>query len=547
MMPRQGARLSLILAIVFPAIVCATLALSYYGYRYAKTTSERSKASLMEGNRQLAQTLASSIQQRIDTVDFELFKQVEWDGQQVGPTPDLDLSPAVESVAILDRDLHIRLIYPPPDSRHRAREWERWQNYVRGLDWNSLQPWTSAQPGNFRHLHQLFDGKSVLIAYAAKQTETGEDYFVAAKMNLALISRQWLPEEVRALGGDRRIAILDEVARPLFGQPVTQRDTRFLHESSFGKTLYAWRIQMLPKNVEELQAQAATERWLGLLLIPVSTLIIAVGLAIVWLTVVSEGRTSRLKSDFIANVSHELKTPLSLIRMFGELLATGKHKGESSSREYGEIITREAERLSHLIDNVLDFARLERGKASYDFTEGRLADVVERALDVCRFRVEKERMRLRTDIEAGLPPIRMDENAMTLVLLNLIDNAVKYAADGKEVDVRLMRSPGGVALSVRDHGAGIPAEELPRIFERFYRAQAARDRNVRGSGIGLALVKHIVEAHGGRLSVESRLGKGTTFTVVLPAAPVILGPRAVEGPAEVEGAPLAGQAMSKPP
>jgi two-component system, OmpR family, phosphate regulon sensor histidine kinase PhoR len=534
MMPRQGARLSLILAIVFPAIVCATLALSYYGYRYAKTTSERSKASLMEGNRQLAQTLASSIQQRIDTADFELFKQVDWDGQQLGPASDLELSSAVESVAILDRDLHIRLIYPPPDARHHAREWERWQNYVRGLDWNSLQPWTSAQPGNFRHLHQLFEGKSVLIAYAAKQTETGEDYFVAAKMNLALISRQWLPEEVRALGGDRRIAILDEVARPLFGQPVTQRDTRFLHESSFGKTLYAWRIQMLPKNVEELQAQAATERWLGLLLIPVSTLIIAVGLAIVWLTVVSEGRTSRLKSDFIANVSHELKTPLSLIRMFGELLATGKHKGETSSREYGEIITREAERLSHLIDNVLDFARLERGKASYDFTEGRLADVVERALDVCRFRVEKERMRLRTDIEAGLPPIRMDENAMTLVLLNLIDNAVKYAPDGKEVDVRLMRSPGGVSLSVRDHGAGIPAEELPRIFERFYRAQAARDRNVRGSGIGLALVKHIVEAHGGRLSVESRLGKGATFTVVLPAAPIILGPRDDAPPVEAD-------------
>ena len=143
-------------------------------------------------------------------------------------------------------------------------------------------------------------------------------------------------------------------------------------------------------------------------------------------------------------------------------------------------------------------------------------------------------MRLRTDIEAGLPPIRMDENAMTLVLLNLIDNAVKYAPDGKEVDVRLMRSPGGVSLSVRDHGAGIPAEELPRIFERFYRAQAARDRNVRGSGIGLALVKHIVEAHGGRLSVESRLGNGATFTVVLPAAPVIAGAVAAAGELEAQ-------------
>jgi len=521
-MPRQGARISLILAFVFPAIVAATLALSTYGFRYAKSASERSKASLMDGNRQLAQALAGSIQQRIDTADFELFKQIEWEDGDRDPPSDVELPKGMESVAVLDKDLRIRSIVPAytGDPKKRARELERWQNYVRGLDWKSLQPWTSAQPGNFRHLHQLFDGRSVLIAYAAKESESGEEYFVAARMNLTLIAKEWLPQEVRELGGDRKIAILDEVARPVFGQPVTQRDQRFLYESSFGKTLYAWRIQTLPKNVEELQAQAETERLLGVLLIPVSTLIIGVGLAIVLLSVAAERRTSRMKSEFIANVSHELKTPLSLIRMFGELLATGKHKGAESGKEYAEIITREAERLSHLIDNVLDFARIERGKASYDFAEGQLDDVIERALDLARYRVEKEKMRLRTEIQPGLPPVRMDENAMTLVLLNLVDNAVKYAADGKEIDVRLYRTPGGVTLSVRDRGPGIPLEEQPRIFERFYRARTARDRNVRGSGIGLALVKHIVEAHGGRLAVDSAPGQGATFTVALPAAPV---------------------------
>ena len=527
-MPRQGSRISLILAFVFPAIVAATLALSTYGFRYARSASERSKASLMDGNRQLAQALAGSIQQRIDTADFELFKQIEWEDGDRDPPSDVELPKGVESVAILDKDLRIRSIVPSSpsvstpagDPKRRGRELERWQNYVRGLDWKSLQPWTPAQPGNFRHLHQLFEGRSVLIAYAAKESESGERYFVAARMNLTLIAREWLPEEVRELGGDRKIAILDEVARPVFGQPVSQRDQRFLYETSFGKTLYAWRIQTLPKNVEELQAQAETERLLGVLLIPVSTLIIGVGLAIVLLSVAAERRTSRMKSEFIANVSHELKTPLSLIRMFGELLATGKHKGAESGKEYAEIITREAERLSHLIDNVLDFARIERGKASYDFAEGQLDDVIERALDLARYRVEKEKMRLRTEIQPGLPPVRMDENAMTLVLLNLVDNAVKYAADGKEIDVRLYRTPGGVTLSVRDKGPGIPLEEQPRIFERFYRARTARDRNVRGSGIGLALVKHIVEAHGGRLAVESAPGQGATFTVALPAAPV---------------------------
>jgi two-component system, OmpR family, phosphate regulon sensor histidine kinase PhoR len=518
-MPRQGARISLILALVFPAIICAAIALAYYGYRYAVAASVRSKASLMEGNQQLAQLVIGQVQDRVDQLDRELFEGVEWHGLGVDPPPNVDLPAGVESVALLDEALKIRSLYPAPDSHRRAREMDRWVSYVKGLDWRSLQPWTPDLPGNFRHLHQLFEGRSVLIAYAAKKTAEGRAYYVAAKLNLPLIAREWIPEEVEGLAGKRRVVILDEVARPVFGVP--QPPTPFLYEASFGKTLYAWRVQIIPNNVDELRKQADTERLLGVLLIPVSTVIIAVGLGVVWLSVRAERRTSQLKSDFIANVSHELKTPLSLIRMFGELIATGKHKGDGSAREYAGIITRESERLAHLIDNVLDFARLERGKASYSFAEGRLEEVVERALDVCRHRLEKERMRLRTEIEDGLPPVRMDEDAMTLVLLNLVDNAVKYAGDGGEVSVHLARVPGGVALAVRDRGSGIAAADQARIFERFYRADSARARNVRGSGIGLALVKHIAEAHGGRVEVESRLGRGATFTVFVPAAPLV--------------------------
>jgi two-component system phosphate regulon sensor histidine kinase PhoR len=518
-MPRQGARISLILALVFPAIICAAVALAYYGYRYAVAASVRSKVSLMEGNEQVAQLLIGQVQDRIDQLDRELFAALEWRDTTAEPPAFWELPPGVESVALLDETLKIRSLYPTPDPRRRARELDRWQSYVKGLDWPSLQPWTPDLPGNFRHLHQLFEGKSVLIAYAAKTTIDSQSYYVAAKLDLKLLTKEWIPEEVEAVAGKRRVAILDEVARSVFGEP--QGQTPFLYEASFGKTLYAWRVQIAPKNVAELREQAETERLLGVLLIPVSTVIIAMGLGVVWLSVRAERRASQLKSDFIANVSHELKTPLSLIRMFGELIATGKHKGEGSTREYAGIITRESERLAHLIDNVLDFARLERGKASYSFAEGRLDEVVERALDVARYRLDKEKMRLRTEIEANLPPVRMDEDAMTLVLLNLVDNAVKYAGEGGEVAVRLARAPGGVALSVRDRGPGISADEQQRIFERFYRATNARMRNVRGSGIGLSLVKHIAEAHGGRVEVSSAPGQGATFTVFVPAAPLV--------------------------
>ncbi|MDB4979790.1 MAG: hypothetical protein JWM82_542 [Myxococcales bacterium] len=368
-MPRQGARLSLnlslILAVVFPAIICAAVALAYYGYRYAVAASVRSKASLMEGNEQVAQLIISQVQNRIDELDRDLFAMVEWRDTTAEPPAFFELPPGVESVALLDSALKIRSLYPDPDPHRRGRELDRWQSYVKGLDWRSLQPWAPDLPGNFRHLHQLFEGKSVLIAYAAKTTFDGTHYYVAAKLDLKLIAKEWIPEEIDAVAGKRRVAILDEVARPVLGE--SQGPTAFLYEASFGKTLYAWRLQISPKNVAELRQQADRERLLGVLLVPVSTVIIVVGLAVVFLAVRAERRASQLKSDFIANVSHELKTPLSLIRMFGELIATGKHKGEASAREYAGIITRESERLAHLIDNVLDFARLERGKASYSF------------------------------------------------------------------------------------------------------------------------------------------------------------------------------------
>jgi two-component system phosphate regulon sensor histidine kinase PhoR len=521
-MARQGGRISVvsvILACVFPAIICAAVALAYYGYRYAVAASVRSKASLMEGNQQMAQLLSGRVQDRIDKADAELFEEVEWIDTGAEPPAEVELPEGVEQVALLDSSLKIRSLYPAPDAAHRRRDMERWQSYMRGLDWKSLKPWTPSQEGNFRHLHQLFEGKSVLVAYASKLTMAGNAYYVAAKLDLQRIAKDWIPDEMDVVTETRRVTILDEVARPIFGEP--QPPTAFQYEASFGKTLYAWRIQITPRDVDELRQQAETERLLGVLLVPVSMVIIAVGLSVLYLSVRAERRTSQLKSDFIANVSHELKTPLSLIRMFAELLAAGRNKGEAQVREYGSIITRESERLSHLIDNVLDFARIERGKSSYNFAEGHLEEVVERALDVYRHRLEKEKLRLRTEIEPNLPLVRMDQDAMTLVLLNLVDNAVKHAGDGGEVAVRLRRVPGAVALSIADKGAGIAVDEQRRIFERFYRAERTRARNVRGSGIGLSLVKYIAEAHGGRVQVESAPGQGATFTVFVPVAPIV--------------------------
>jgi two-component system phosphate regulon sensor histidine kinase PhoR len=366
-------------------------------------------------------------------------------------------------------------------------------------------------------------------------------------MKLDFMGKHWSEEELARRRKNRRVAIVDEnntlVAGAALGGAEARPGGRFFYEGPFGKALYRWRIQMVPQNAEAFRAQWERTKGTRRLLILLSTVIIGVGLGIVWLAVVAERRAGRMKSDFIANVSHELKTPLSLIRMFGELVATGRHKDDRTAREYGGIITRESERLSHLIDNVLDFARLEQGKASYNFVEGDLAEVVERALDVCRYRLDKEKMKLETDFEPELPCVRMDDNGMTLVTLNLVDNAIKHAAEGGKVLVTLRRAPGFLVLGVRDCGPGVPREEHNRIFERFYRSQRTRERNVRGSGIGLSLVRHIVEAHGGRVVVTSPVagkvpGKkegppGALFEVFLPA-PVAAGVKPAPAEAAVE-------------
>ncbi len=512
-----GAPVSVILALVFPAMIAAAMALAYYGYRHVQDVSRLFEASTIEDGRADAQRLMAAVEKPIDDAAQALFRQLGAapPDDQPGPhCPEADGRSLVSSYMVLGPQ---RAFVCPPGKKAQ-KEWE-------GLRSSLRANWDALEPGKYKHEHTE-DGQ--LIAYGVQAGADGERRYIAARINLDMLRNVWLRPAVMQLD-DKRVEIVDERGTTLLGTHFGDLE-RFVAEGQLGRILYRWRIRVAPRDVETLQAGAEQDRVIGRILIILSTIIIAVGLGIVWLAVLAERRASRLKSDFIANVSHELKTPLSLIRMFGELVATGKHKGDA--REYGGIITRESERLAHLIDNVLDFARIEGGKASYDFAEGDMAPVIERALDVCRFRLDKEKLRLHTQVDPGLPPVRMDPNAMTLVVLNLVDNAIKYAGDGGEVEVGLRRSPGGVVLTVRDFGPGVPAQEHAAIFERFYRASNARDRNVRGSGIGLSLVQHIAVAHGGRVTVESPVpgetqaagarsdgtaGPGAIFSVYLPA------------------------------
>ncbi len=241
----------------------------------------------------------------------------------------------------------------------------------------------------------------------------------------------------------------------------------------------------------------------------------------IWLTyrnVSREMTLAKLKSDFVANVSHELRTPLALIRLYAETLELGRLTAKEKYQEYFRIIREESERLTALINNILDFSRIEAGRKEYEFQETDLGELVHSTLESYRFQIQQNGFAFEENISSDIPPLKVDREAIARSLLNLVNNALKYSKDRKFIGVRLYRTDGSINLEVQDRGIGIPTNEQEKIFEKFYRCGDPLVHNVKGSGLGLSLVRHIARAHGGDVLVESEPEKGSKFTIALPFA-----------------------------
>lgn len=257
--------------------------------------------------------------------------------------------------------------------------------------------------------------------------------------------------------------------------------------------------------------------WGGLLLMSLILGLLAVGIRLLLLVVGREVALAKAKSAFVSNVSHELKTPLSLIRLFAETLQGGRVTNPEKIQEYYRIISTETVRLTHLINNIMDFSAIEAGRKEYNFAPCDLSEVVSDVVQNYTYSLENSGFKVESNFADNLPLLLIDCDAIKQAVINLLNNASKYSTADKFIAVNVEQRNGNIAIEITDNGIGIAPNEQEKIFNDFYRVGGSNDiHNVKGSGLGLALVRHIAQAHGGRVTVNSVLHRGSTFTILLP-------------------------------
>ncbi|MGA2533868.1 MAG: ATP-binding protein [Candidatus Aminicenantales bacterium] len=246
--------------------------------------------------------------------------------------------------------------------------------------------------------------------------------------------------------------------------------------------------------------------------------ILVFGLILTIRAVSHELELARMKSDFVSTVSHEFKSPLTSIRQLAEMLQSGRVPSEERRQKYYDVLLEQSERLALLTDNILSLAKIEEGRAEFAFESTDISSLLAEVVSSIQERVRHEGFDIGLNVEGPLPLLAVDRTALSQAVTNLIDNAIKYSGDSRRILVSVILEEQALAITVRDLGVGIKKEDIDRVFERFYRGGDELTRTAKGSGLGLTLVKEIVEAHRGRVHVESEPGKGSVFTIRLPLA-----------------------------
>jgi two-component system phosphate regulon sensor histidine kinase PhoR len=495
----------LVIALIF-AVLAAAVALAYYGYSYTSEVSSNERE--LQVLQELAEDKVLDIESRIESADNKVLAGAQI--ERLSNMSELVKASGVAFTSVFVLDDHLALVLDGSVANGaRGVQPGRAKFLSRILPDLAL---TKQPVGKRGHIYRTLDGRPYLFSFM-KRVSGERTFYVVIEDDLIHLVNDVFPQFFSP-SSKRLYQVRDEKGGVVYGTPFIDIAGEPVQETHFASTVDGWVLRVTQKDMTDPGVER--KKLIDSMLIGGAVAVILAGLTVLGFAILRERRLNELKSEFISNVSHELKTPLSIISMFGEMLAEGRTKSPEQAHEYAEIIWRESVRLGRLIDNVLDFAKIERGMGVYEFAEADLGEVIDRALELTARRVAAAEMTLEADIEPDLPVLELDANAFTLAVLNLIDNAIKYAAEGKRIALAVRRVGDRIVLTVRDWGPGIDPEEHERIFDRFYRARAIRLKPIRGSGIGLALVQHIARAHGGDAAVTSVPAEGSTFRIWLP-------------------------------
>jgi two-component system phosphate regulon sensor histidine kinase PhoR len=331
-------------------------------------------------------------------------------------------------------------------------------------------------------------------------------------------------EGVIATDGHDHIILINERARALFGLGRARAERRPLLEVIRNVDLHdvLGESRMAPVGTvvsREIKLAEPLERVLQVHAVPLRFTGEARGVVMVLHDITELRRLEQVRTEFVANVSHELRTPLTAIHGYLETLLDGALEEPENARKFLQIVFRHTERLGRLTDDLTDLSNIELGRISLRLEPTVVSDVADSVLAIIAPRAVAGQVSVEAKLPAGLPEVVVDRDRLAQILINLVDNAVKYTPKGGHVRVEgRVAERGMVEMTVRDTGVGIPRADLPRLTERFYRVDKARSRDLGGTGLGLAIVKHLVLAHGGELDIDSELWKGTTVRFTLPTA-----------------------------
>lgn len=378
----------------------------------------------------------------------------------------------------------------------------------------------SPSPGSFSHFSETIGEENYLISCIP----VNESSVFGMKIASGILSEKLLPLILAKLPlkKDWHILVENEQGKKIAGEDLTHLKgplPQLTFSRSFEDDFPPWKVNIYQTEQGSAKRQFNLRRNIYILSVVVVIVALFFGGFLAIKSTARELELARLKSDFVSTVSHEFRTPLTSIRYLAEMLQRGRVQGEDKKQQYYETITTESERLSRLIENILDFSKIEAGMKEYKFEE---VDVVELARDVAsRFQeqVAPQGFVINSEISKQMLRVNADREALSRALFNLLDNAVKYSGESRNVFLRVWSDGENVFFEVRDEGMGISKDEQEKVFEKFYRTQIVHNSNIKGSGIGLTVVSHIVKAHGGEVLLESELGKGTKVTIRIPVKP----------------------------